>query len=57
MNVSDVMTRRVISISPEASIVVAIQLMLKRHINGLPVIDNHAKPRGNHYRGRLLAPS
>jgi CBS domain-containing protein len=43
MKVSDVMTKRVVSISPETSILVAADLMLKHHISGLPVIDNHAK--------------
>ena len=42
MKVSDVMTKHVISISPETSVFIAIRLMLKHHISGLPVIDNHA---------------
>jgi CBS domain-containing protein len=42
MKVSDVMTKHVISISPETSVFVAIRLMLKHRISGLPVIDNHA---------------
>jgi CBS-domain-containing membrane protein len=42
MKVSDVMTKHVISISPETSVFIAIRLMLKNHISGLPVIDNHA---------------
>jgi CBS domain-containing protein len=54
MNVSDVMTRRVISISPETSIIVAIKLMLKHHISGLPVIDNHAKLVGILTEGDFL---
>jgi CBS domain-containing protein len=54
MNVSDVMTRRVISISPETSIVAAIQLMLKHRISGLPVIDNHAKLVGIITEGDFL---
>jgi CBS domain-containing protein len=40
MKVSAVMTRRVISILPEASISEAVKLMLKNHISGLPVIDD-----------------
>lgn len=39
MKVSDVMTRRVISIRPEATILEAIRLMLQNHVSGLPVID------------------
>jgi CBS domain-containing protein len=33
------MTKRVISIQPQATIVQAIKLMLKSRISGLPVID------------------
>jgi CBS domain-containing protein len=40
---SDVMTRRVISISPTATILEAIKLMLKHHVSGLPVIDRKGK--------------
>src|SRR6516225_1068023 len=43
MKVSDVMTRRLISISPEATILEAIKLMLKHHIGGLPVIGTGGK--------------
>jgi CBS domain-containing protein len=43
MKASDVMTRRVISISPEATILDAIKLMLKHHISGLPVIAHRGK--------------
>lgn len=34
------MTHRVISVSAEASVIDAIRLMQKNHINGLPVIDD-----------------
>jgi CBS domain-containing protein len=40
MKVSEVMTRRVISVSPKATILDAIRLMLKHRISGLPVIDD-----------------
>jgi CBS domain-containing protein len=43
MNVSNVMTRRVISVSPDMTILTAIRLMLKHHISGLPVIDGKDK--------------
>ena len=43
MKVSDVMTRRVVSISPEATIFEAIRLMLKHHISGVPVIADRGK--------------
>jgi CBS domain-containing protein len=54
MKVSDVMTRRVISVSPETSVFVAIRLVLKHHVSGLPVIDNHAKLVGILSEGDLL---
>jgi len=40
MKAGDVMTRRVISIDPNASILEAARLMLENHISGLPVLDN-----------------
>jgi CBS-domain-containing membrane protein len=43
MNVSDVMTPDVLSVPPEASVVMAAQLMLQKRISGLPVIND----RGN----------
>jgi CBS domain-containing protein len=39
MKVRDIMSPRVISIAPDASILAAIRLMLQNHISGLPVID------------------
>jgi CBS domain-containing protein len=39
MKVRDIMSARVISVAPEASILEAIRLMLLNHISGLPVID------------------
>jgi CBS domain-containing protein len=40
MKVSEVMTRRVISVSAKATILDAIRLMLEHRISGLPVIDD-----------------
>jgi CBS domain-containing protein len=39
MKAGDIMTGRVISISPESSVLDAIDLMTRNHISGLPVID------------------
>ena len=39
MNASDVMTRDVISIDPDATVLQAARLMLQHRISGLPVID------------------
>jgi len=39
MNAADVMTAHVISVTPDASILECIRLMLQHRISGLPVID------------------
>jgi len=39
MKAQDVMTRRVISIDPEAPVMQAVRLMLQYRISGLPVVD------------------
>ena len=39
MKASDVMTRNVVSIAPDSSILSAVRLMLQHRISGLPVID------------------
>ena len=39
MQVRDVMTRNVITVSPEESILVAARLMLQHRVSGLPVVD------------------
>jgi CBS domain-containing protein len=54
MQVSDVMTRRVISVPPNHSIDSAIELMLKHHISGLPVIDDKGKLVGVVTEGDFL---
>jgi len=54
MKVSDVMTRRVVSVEPEATIRQAIRLMLDRHISGLPVIDDKGKLVGIVSEGDFL---
>lgn len=40
MNAEDVMTRKVISIDPGATVLQAARMMLQHHISGLPVIDS-----------------
>ena len=39
MKAADIMTRRVISVAPEASILESARLMLQHRVSGLPVID------------------
>jgi CBS domain-containing protein len=43
LNVEKVMTHHVITISPDAPILDAAELMLEHKISGLPVVDNHEK--------------
>jgi CBS domain-containing protein len=40
MQVRDVMTRNVITVKPDQSIVVAARLMLQNRVSGLPVVDD-----------------
>lgn len=40
MRAHQLMTRKVISVAPESSIVNAARLMLKNHVSGLPVVDD-----------------
>ena len=39
MKASEIMTRKVIAVEPDASILQAVHLMLQNRISGLPVID------------------
>lgn len=39
MKVGDVMTSRIVSVRPDASVLEACELMLKHDISGLPVVD------------------
>lgn len=39
MKAKDVMTRRIVSIAPDATVLQAARLMLQHHISGLPVVD------------------
>ena len=54
MNAADVMTRRILSVMPNASIVEAIRLMLDNHVSGLPVIDQAGQLVGILTEGDLL---
>ena len=54
MNASDVMTRTVLSVRPDATIAEAIRLMLDNRISGLPVIDEAGRLVGILTEGDLL---
>jgi CBS domain-containing protein len=54
MKVSDVMTREVVSIAPDASVMEAVRLMLQHRISGLPVIDASGNLQGVVTEGDFL---
>jgi CBS-domain-containing membrane protein len=54
MNASDVMTRNVISVSPDATVADAVELMLERGISGLFVVDTAGVLVGVVTEGDLL---
>ena len=54
MNVASIMTRSLVSIEPDASIMQAIRLMLQNRISGLPVVDNSGMLVGIVTEGDLL---
>jgi CBS domain-containing protein len=54
MKAEDVMTRDVISIAPDATVLQAARLMLQHHISGLPVVDRDGKLVGVLSEGDFL---
>ena len=54
MNASDVMTRNILSVRPDATIAEAIRLMLDNRISGVPVIDAAGRLVGILTEGDLL---
>ncbi|HLH90079.1 MAG TPA: CBS domain-containing protein [Xanthobacteraceae bacterium] len=54
MNAMDVMTRKVVSVRPDASVLEAVRLMLQHKISGLPVIDVAGKLQGILTEGDFL---
>lgn len=54
MNASDIMTREVVSVGPDAAIRDAIRRMLDHRISGLPVVDGRGKVVGMLTEGDLL---
>jgi CBS domain-containing protein len=54
MKAEDVMTRDVISIAPDATVLQAARLMLQHHISGLPVVDKDGKLVGVLSEGDFL---
>src|SRR5262249_33664565 len=54
MKASDVMTREVVSVRPDSSILEAVRLMLQRRISGLPVTDDGGRLVGIVTEGDFL---
>jgi CBS domain-containing protein len=54
MNAKDVMTREVISVAPDATVLQAARVMLQHRISGLPVIDSAGKLVGIVSEGDFL---
>src|SRR5215471_9621710 len=54
MRAHQIMTRSVVTVSPETTIVDAANLMLQRHISGLPVIDTGGKLVGIVSEGDII---
>ncbi len=46
LKVKDIMTKDVITISPEVNIATAVEILLSHHINGIPVVDDNGKLLG-----------
>ena len=57
MRAHQIMTRSVISVTPDTSIVEAANIMLKRHVSGLTVVDQTGKLVYGLYRGIRRAPA
>lgn len=54
MLASEIMTRSVVTITPDASILDAVRLMIGQRISGLPVVDNDGNLEGILTEGDLL---
>ena len=54
MNAMDVMTRGVVSVGPDASIIEAVRIMLQHKISGLPVVDASGRLQGVITEGDFL---
>ena len=54
MRAADVMTRQVVTVTPDATIEEAARLMLEHRISGLPVTDSDAAVLGILTEGDLL---
>jgi CBS-domain-containing membrane protein len=54
MNVKEMMTPHVLSVTPDESVFVAARVMLQKKISGLPVVDGHGNLVGIVSEGDFL---
>lgn len=55
MKVKDIMTKRVVVVSPETAITEVAKLLLEKHINGVPVVDRDGRVVGIICQSDLIA--
>jgi len=55
LKVKDIMTKDVISVSPDTEITHATKILLEKRINGLPVVDNNGDLKGILCQSDLIA--
>ena len=55
MKVKDIMTKRVVVVSPETAITEVAKLLLEKHINGVPVVDSQGRVAGIICQSDLIA--
>ncbi|MEJ2728315.1 MAG: CBS domain-containing protein, partial [Deltaproteobacteria bacterium] len=55
LKVKDIMTRELITVSPQTEITSAAKILLEKRINGLPVVDDSGKLVGILCQGDLVA--
>lgn len=55
MKVKDIMTTKLITVSPETEILQAAKILLEKHINGIPVVDEAGKLVGILCQSDLIA--
>ncbi len=55
LKAKDIMTQKVVTVSPETRIEEAVRLMLENHYNALPVVDKEGRVRGIISKEDLIA--
>jgi CBS domain-containing protein len=55
LTAKEIMTKEVITVAPETNIVEAVQLLLEKRVNGLPVVDGQGQVKGIICQSDLIA--